>query len=652
MNFFDHQENARRQSRWIVLSFIGITALIVLAVNLVVLAIFAGQAVPDQTLGAALSSADFLSSQSGLIAMSSGSTAGVIGLASMGKILSLRQGGGKVAQSMGGTLVTPDTKDPLRRRLYNVVEEIAIASGINVPEVYVLENEPAINAFAAGYTNSDAAVAVTQGTLEKLNRSELQGVIAHEFSHIFNGDMRINIRMMGVIFGILVIAIIGRKFLQSRRYAVSSSRDNSAAAIMGIGLALTAIGYIGLFFARWMKSALSRQREYLADASSVQFTRDPDGIAGALKKIAAYGHSSYLKQDPEEVSHMLFSAGFRGTLFATHPPLKQRILRVQKDFKAEEIEALAKKLRAQEQREHTEAMRAQAENEAKPKTAISGASFDVNAWVQNIGNPDLGRILAAAVLTAELPSALHSAAHSIEWAPEVVFYTLMDPNQELRELQLRVIQQYAGDISEQRVSHLLATNQLPLPEQRLPLIEMCLPVLKRRPFEDIERLLNIIEQLVSIDGRIDSFEYCLSRLVSQTLTESRAPAASVSYGKKRIADCVPEISTAMSILAAHGQMDLGSQGIQNAQSAYRAGMSVLDIHHTNLVFSNEWQIELDQALEKLDELKPNEKLHLVNALSATINADQQVVTVEQELLRAMCALIHVPLPLIKTTKAD
>jgi len=156
-----------------------------------------------------------------------------------------------------------------------------------------MENEPGINAFAAGYTASDAAVAVTQGTLERLDRAELQGVIAHEFSHIFNGDMRINIRMMGVIFGIMVIAILGRKFLHASRYRVSSSRNNNGSAIVGIGLALMLVGYVGLFFARWMKSALSRQREYLADASAVQFTRDPEGISGALKKIAAYNHSSY-----------------------------------------------------------------------------------------------------------------------------------------------------------------------------------------------------------------------------------------------------------------------------------------------------------------------------------------------------------------------
>jgi len=242
MNFFEHQERARKQSRWIIFAFIGVALLIVLAVDFIVLAVM-GVAPHMNSVGAANASGvvanlfnpSFWAANANTLLAASAGTGGVIGLASLGKIASLRGGGGKVARDMGATLVTPDTRDPLRRRLYNVVEEISLASGTAVPEVYVMENEPGINAFAAGYSPADAAVAVTQGTLEKLNRSELQGVIAHEFSHIFNGDMRINIRMMGVIFGIMVIAIVGRKFLSASRYRSSSSRDNNGGAIIAIG---------------------------------------------------------------------------------------------------------------------------------------------------------------------------------------------------------------------------------------------------------------------------------------------------------------------------------------------------------------------------------------------------------------------------------
>jgi len=244
MNFFEQQEKARKQSRWIILAFIGVSLLIVLAVDVIVMLVFSLQA--PLSAGAAnisqggigsLSNPDTWIANADMLLGSSAATGGVIGLASLGKIASLRSGGGKVARDMGATIVTPDTRDPLRRRLYNVVEEIALASGSPVPEVYIMENEPGINAFAAGYTAADAAVAVTQGTLEKLSRSELQGVIAHEFSHILNGDMRINIRMMGIIFGIMVIAILGRQFLHSSRFRLSSSRDKGGSAIIFVGAA-------------------------------------------------------------------------------------------------------------------------------------------------------------------------------------------------------------------------------------------------------------------------------------------------------------------------------------------------------------------------------------------------------------------------------
>ena len=443
MNFFEHQEKARKQSLWIIIAFLGVALLIVLAVNLIVLLLFSFQ--PAVSNGVAhiakpglgsLINPQVWAANANMLFGSSAATGGLIGIASLGKIASLRSGGGKVARSMGAALVTPDTNDPLRRRLYNVVEEIALASGAPVPEVYIMENEPGINAFAAGYASSDAAVAVTQGTLEKLNRSELQGVIAHEFSHILNGDMRINIRLMGIIFGIMVIAIIGRQFLHSSRFRMSSSREKGGSIIVLIGAGLMMVGYIGLFFARWMKSALSRQREFLADASAVQFTRDPSGISGALKKIAAYNHSSYLKSDSEEVSHMLFGSGYRSFMFATHPPLEKRIERIEKHFDAGEIEKIADKLKAQEIREHVQAQMAAEEQEVKAQGKTKGGIFDVDSLIDNIGNPEFERIAAAAVLTAAIPSALSSAAHSLEWAPEVLFYCLLNQDEALREKQL------------------------------------------------------------------------------------------------------------------------------------------------------------------------------------------------------------------------
>ena len=657
MNFFEHQENARKQSRWIIIAFIGVALLIVLAVDVLVLLMFSLQAPLSSGVSAithtgiaGVLSPDILVANSSMLLGSSAVTGGVIGLASLGKIASLRSGGGKVARDMGGVMVTPDTKDPLRRRLYNVVEEIALASGTPVPEVFVMENEPGINAFAAGYSPADAAIAVTQGTLEKLNRSELQGVIAHEFSHVFNGDMRINIRMMGIIFGIMVLAILGRKFLYSSRYRMSSSRDNNGSVIVVIGLALTTIGYIGLFFARWMKSALSRQREYLADASAVQFTRDPDGIAGALKKIAAYNHSSYLKSDSEEVSHMLFGSGYRSLMFATHPPLSTRISRIEKHFDESEIEKLAKKLKAQEQRRHIQAELAEKEQANKINAKNKAGMFDINSMIENIGSPEIERILAAALFAEDIPQELSDAAHSLEWAPEVLLYCLLDDDPSLREKQQLIVVQQMGDISERKLTHLINANKPVVAEQRLPLLEISFPTLKRRPIADIERILKTIDLMVIVDNRVDAFEYLLSRMIRNYLREAKNPSRSRLHGRKKLQDCAQELSLVVSIIASHGQQTGDASDLQHAQKAFRAGMASVDINHTNLTFSDDWQKQLDKALVILDQLKPQEKSKVIQALSITVLDDEKVVTAEHEMLRAICSLIHVPLPILKSAE--
>lgn len=653
MNFFEHQEKARKQSRWIIFAFIGVALLIVAAIDLIILLLFAIQTplsngvstITHSGIGNLLDP-QLWSSNAGMLLGSSAATGGVIGLASLGKIASLRSGGGKVARDMGGVMVTPDTRDPLRRRLYNVVEEISLASGAPVPEVYVMENEPGINAFAAGYSSADAAVAVTQGTLEKLNRAELQGVIAHEFSHIFNGDMRINIRMMGVIFGIMVLAIVGRKFLQSSRYRMSSSKNNNGSVIVIIGLAITAIGYIGLFFARWMKSALSRQREYLADASAVQFTRDPDGIAGALKKIAAYNHSSYLKADGEEVSHMLFGSGARSLMFATHPPLEQRISRIERNFDVREIDSLAKKLKSQEQREHVQAALAEEEQSRKLNAKNKGGFFDVNSMIEDIGNPEFERILAAAVLSADIPEGLSGAARSLEWAPEVLFFCLLDTDESIRDKQLMIVVKEMGDISEKKLNHLISSNPNIPAAFRLPLLDISFPTLKRRPIADIEKILATINSLVMVDNKVDSFEYLLSRMVKQYLLESKNPSQIKMHGKKKLANCIQELSIVASTLASHGQQTGNAADLQNAQKAYRAGMESIDIKHTNLSFTEDWQKHLDNALRVLDQLIPKDKNRVVMALASIVLDDGQLVTEEHEMLRAICSLLHVPLPIL------
>ncbi|MFK8031264.1 MAG: M48 family metallopeptidase [Gammaproteobacteria bacterium] len=638
MNFFEHQQSARRQSRLIIAGFVAVSLLIIFVVDLVVMAVLS---VPNGA--ASFLSAQQLNAHSGALLASSGATAGIISLSSLGKIASLKSGGGKVAKSMGATLVSADVRDPLRRRYYNVVEEIAIASGVPVPEVYVMEDEPGINAFAAGYSASDAAVAVTQGALERLTRSELQGVIAHEFSHIFNGDMRINIRMMGVLFGILIAAVIGRKLVTSSRYMGRSSREGAGvmAAVVSAGFALMIVGYIGLFFARWMKARLSQQREYLADASAVQFTRDPDGIAGALKKIAAYGRHSHLQGDSEEVSHMLFGSGKRRAWFATHPPILKRIQRIQPGFNEEQLDALATRLRANEHREHEQAVAAEKELAEKKGAPTGGGMFDVDSMIDSIGNPGVESIFTAAMVAASIPQELSTASRSIEWAPEVLLYCLLDRDVSIRDQQLLIVARQRGDIGLDKLSFLLNLNQELAPNQRLPLMEMTFPALKQRPVSDIEKLIETVNLLVHADDQVDAFEYLLARQITLHLNEAKYPSSVVTYGNEKLDELPAETALVLSVLAKHGHAESGA-----AEAAYAKGAAVVNLDHP-FRYPENWYDDMDEALEKLNELRLDQKKALVLSLSEIVTNDGVVVSEEHEMMRAICASIHVPLPVFQ-----
>lgn len=633
MNFFEYQEQARRQSRWLVFLFVLAVLIIIVVIDMVIFVAFGLSNTEGQQVSFSM---EALKANIPLLLGGAAVTAIVIAIASLFKTVSLRSGGGKVARDLGGVLVEADARDPLRRRLYNVVEEIALASGIAVPEIYVLEHESAINAFAAGFTPADAAVAVTRGALEKLSRSELQGVIAHEFSHIFNGDMRLNIRLMGALFGILVLSLIGRRVLHGSYY-VGRSKNNNGGAIVMIAIAVMLVGYIGLFFGRWIKSAVSRQREYLADASAVQFTRDPDGIAGALKKISVYSDASFLNVETEEVSHMLFGDGERTKMFATHPPLNERILRIDKTFVADDLVQLAKRI----ERERTNEAEKAAKEEEKTK-AGGGGMFNAENLVEQIGNPDFSRILMAAALAASIPEEISQAAHSNQWSTEVLFYCLMDRDVEIREQQLLFVAQNMGGDSESRVRGLLSAAPDLARDQRLPLLEIAIPELKRRPPDYVSRVLATVDQLSEADGETDVFEYLMAKIISQHLWESVNPQQVKLSGKKSLSQIIDKAQLVIAVLALHGNDERPA-----AESAYRAGNAVLGAGGTTAIPAvNDWAEVLEDALPTLDRLKPADKGKLVNALIATVMADDKIAVEEMELLRVVCAVIHVPLPMI------
>ena len=329
MDFFERQDQARRNTKLLVAYFIAAVILIVAAVYLVIAALFLREKYEPGTIAWLWHAKLFWGVTLGTLAIILGGT--------LYKMSEVSGGGGAVAKMLGGRLLNPGTQDEHERKLLNVVEEMSIASGTPVPEVYVLDQEESINAFAAGHTTNDAAIGVTRGCARTLSRDELQGVIGHEFSHILNGDMRLNVRLIGIVHGILCIAILGRILLRTGSSSSSGSGNRKGSnPLPVIGVALLIIGGIGVLFGRLIKSAVSRQREFLADAAAVQFTRNPAGLSGALKKIGGYVFGSrLLTPHAEEASHLYFGNGLGEAWFglmATHPPLDERIRAIDPSF--------------------------------------------------------------------------------------------------------------------------------------------------------------------------------------------------------------------------------------------------------------------------------------------------------------------------------
>jgi len=333
MRFFEHQRLARRQTRILVLLFILALAAIVVAVNLVA-ALFWIWMQGKGLRGPHAFPQWFFITNTAI-------TAGLILGGTLIELFNLREGGDVVARMAGGRPLQPGTRNLREQRLQNVVAEMALASGIKCPVVYLLNQEQSINAFAAGYDPDQAVVVLTQGALDRLTRDELQGVVAHEFSHILNGDMRLNVRIIGVLFGIQMIAGFGEHLIGSaRNFAFATRREERSppfkVLLLALGVALFVTGYIGVIFGRMIRAGVSRQREFLADASAVQFTRNPDGIGGALRKIGGLGRrgtpgSHIQHHNAEQLSHLFLGAprsGLVSGLMASHPPIRERLRRI------------------------------------------------------------------------------------------------------------------------------------------------------------------------------------------------------------------------------------------------------------------------------------------------------------------------------------
>ncbi|HCG5560252.1 M48 family metallopeptidase [Vibrio parahaemolyticus] len=611
MDFFHHQDTARQRTGLLVMLFtlavLAITGL-VSVISIGIYFYFTGEPFTTQSI----ISYCLLSFVGVLL---------VVSISSFIRLSELNANGGRgVAESIGGKLISTDTSNAKHRQLLNVVEEMSIASGIPVPPVYVMAEEHGINAFAAGMSIDDAVIGVTQGTLDAFSRDELQGVIAHEFSHILNGDMRLNTRLIGALFGITCIAHFGHLILDnsnSTRHVSRSSSDSNKgfAVIILIAIVCLVLGWLGTLFGNMIKAAISRQREFLADASAVQFTRNDQGIAGALKKIGSNVQGSTLNtKASDEMSHMMFGqsklSGFSG-LFATHPPLDERIRRIEPNW------------------EGSYAQHSHAQNTAFGNEQVSGFAVGGGSPASQSASPSEQLSETGKQLISQLPPELVDIAREPYSARFIAFALIFDGS----DIQREMIKSYVPLASQ---STLLPWLDYDLPlHLRFPLLELALPALKSLSEAQKISLCKVLRELSETDNQYSLAEWCVINLLEKQLL------ASFGFIKqhKTLKQLEESVFWLLRELAwvSHSQAD-------KAQRAYHCALAHLGFPEVKLEPANSnWHLSR-AALELLLQLKPKDRRIFVKACRLAIESDGEITVAEGELYRVIACFLEVPEP--------
>jgi Zn-dependent protease with chaperone function/uncharacterized tellurite resistance protein B-like protein len=665
MNFFEAQEAARARTRNLVVLFGAALLAITVAVYATVkLALYTG----GMPLAPLFDPLLFLAVALGVGLLVSGG--------SLARTLQLRQGGSRVALLLGGRRIASNTSDPAERRLLNIVEEMALASGTPVPAVFVLDDELAINAFAAGFTIHDAAVAVTRGTLEQLNRDELQGVVAHEFSHILNGDMRLNIRLIGLLYGILLLTVVGRGLLRGGAYG-SRRRGKSGGQVALVGVGFVIIGSIGLFFGRLIKAAVSRQREFLADAAAVQFTRNPEGIGNALKKIggaAALGGSRIRDHHAEELSHLFFADGLGQSLvalFATHPPLAERIRRVQPSWNGSYIPLKATEAAGErtarapartapplgspawiaEPQTVSQVPAGPRPGPVAPPVPIVAAGDDAAALhlvpseiLSSIGVPAAAHVEHARKLIDSLPEQLLAAARDPIGARAVLLALLVAADEATARRQWEIIGEYAdGELL--RPAQRLAPVVASLPAQsRLPLVDLALPVLRQFSLANAQAFQTVVDRVARADGRMSMFDLALIQVLARQLgpTERERDAPPPPPTLHSLSDAADAVERLLSAIALSGAADTDA-----ARAAFTAASARLpDDRPWRLRSSAELggAASLSGSLAALAAGSLAVRRQFLDACAHAVAHDGRVRPQEAELFRAIAESLDIPAP--------
>jgi Zn-dependent protease with chaperone function len=648
VDFFERQDKARRNTKLLVFYFVIAVGLLIVAVYAAVALIFTGVELKNSS-----GEMTFAWAQPGLFFGTAAATIAVITMGSVGKTLSLARGGRAVAELMEGRLVNPNSIDVHERKLLNVVEEMAIASGVPVPQVYVMDGEAGINAFAAGHSASDAAISVTRGCMTMLSRDELQGVIAHEYSHLLNGDMKLNLRLMGLIFGILCLTVIGRVLIRTR------GKKNPLPLL---GLALIIIGWIGVLFGRLIQAAVSRQREFLADAAAVQFTRNPGGLAGALKKIGGLSEGSQLQAaHAEEASHFFFANGLGSKFFgfATHPPLLERIRALDPAFNGTFPSVVLPDTPAEVSPPPLPGVSPLAPPPPPPSRPaaqppplpalrpppLPGAATVVTqqAIIADIGQPRTEHLQYAADLQHAVSSSLQNAARDPLGAHALICAFLLAADEATRQKQLEELGRATSDGVRQETIRIWPEVQGIPAQARIPLVDMALPALRRLSPAQFEQFRAAVNTLVASDSETDLFEYMLQKIVMRHLDSRFYPERRLVTQFYDLRPLVHDCGILLSATAYAGHDD----PVQ-ARAAFAQGAETLGrIARTEIPWLPPDQCDLshlDSALERFSQAVPQIKKNVLNACAQTVAADGVIQQREAELLRAVADSLDCPVP--------
>lgn len=639
MDFFDAQDRAKRNTGKLIALYAMAVIGIILSIYVVSLILLTSQV--DSSIP--LWNPGWLFVVSIIVLIT-------IGIGTVFRVSQLRKGGSAVAELLGGRKVNPATREPSEQRLMNIVEEMSIASGLPVPDVYILDREENINAFAAGFGTNDAAVGVTRGALEQLTRDEMQGVIAHEFSHIFNGDMRLNIRLIGVLNGILVIHIMGMVLMRSVMYTggmrMGGGRNdkgggNATIVIILLGLGLVVIGYIGMIFGRMIQSAISRQREYLADAAAVQYTRNPDGLAGALTKIASKRKGAEIKDaHAMEMSHLFFASSFHSALdklFATHPPVDKRVKAINPSFGSGN-EKRKNKIRKQFEKDHVAAA---AEAESKGKGVAGHAALTPEVILGAIGTMNSRNIQQAGKMLQDIPAGLRQAAHEPHSA-EALIYALLFAADDISESDIP-----EWFIHESEASMVEETAQL-LPlimkgkrEWYLPLAELALPSLRNMSRKQYQTFRAILKKQAQMAEKLNLFAFALDKMVMHQLDVAFAKRKDPEIRHHLLKTLKRETEVLLSALSHASGKD--------SEAAWKAGLEPIQQvkpEGLRLLSPEECKIDdLDKALDEIAASANPVKRYLLSAVIHCAISDRTVTTEEKELVRAISEALDAPIPL-------